>query len=316
MMKMAPVASQMAESLEPVKGELPNVGISDTYAWITKLDLRPIGVFNDAHARGEDGSPFNGNCVAPYIALGKALDVSTTTSKGVVSLRGLITKLYRDKKMRRDIAIESIAEILLQFIHDQDIMFWVLVRMGVLPTYASVVVADVTQNKVAYLAAASASKLGSFQSDQLLPNLNLGPKTIGSILVSNTVISERSPAYSMLTATVMSRFITDYMKTGVFHTYSLVQTKKSFTTDYYKITRGLKVNSVAYSISTEEMIRNATTKTTTSDVRRFIEREIGTIQNLGTNVTYGIPPGKKTFNDDISIRKPVIDVDSKYSSRY
>lgn len=315
MMKMKPVMRNMMESYEPVKGELPNVGISASYAWLTKIDLRPVGVLEPRHAREEEGSPFNGNTVAPYIALGKVMDVSTTTSKAVVSLKGLITKLYRDKKMRRDIAIESIAEILLQFIHDQDIMFWVLIRMGVLPTYASTVVADVVQNKVAYLAAAAASKLGSFQSDQLLPNLDIGPKTLDRILVGNSTVNQRSPAYSMLTATVLSRFITDYMKTGVFHTYALVPTKRSFATDYMKITRGVKLNSASYTISTEEIIRNAMTNTTTSDVRRAIDREISSIRNLGNNVSISQPPKNKTFIDDTSIRKPMIDPEY-FRSRY
>jgi hypothetical protein len=281
MMIMAKVHNAASKSMTAVAGELPDVAIPDSMLWITKVRFDPTGIMQPLHPKSTGGSPFNGNAAVPYIALGKHYGVSTSAAAGVLTLKSLINKLYEDPKVRRDISIESIAEILLSLIHDSELMLWALVRMGSLVTYASSVIQDIVQHKALYMAAATAARLGSFMSDQLLPNLDINPGVIAQILPSNISITEGSAAYSMLTAMIVSRQITDYITTGQFFTYAIKETQRSFKTDYFKLVYGIRSNAVALNKSLSEILEAEQSKVTSNDVLSTLVKHIDHIRRNG-----------------------------------
>jgi hypothetical protein len=268
------VHDKVLSSNRPVKGELPDVAIPKELNWLLKFRLQANGILRPRHDALENGSPFEGNAVIPYIALTKTLDVSTASSTVAMELKGLINRIYKDRRMRRDISIETIAELLLRYVHDSDVMYWALIRMGTLPAYASSVVQEVQNNKAKYIAAASASKMGSYVSDQLLPNLGIDLDLLGRVLPNNTLVQPGSPAYSMLLSMTVSRLITDFMRYGHFLTYNLVKTSNAFDKEFARLIKGIAPNSLSYNVSVSDLLKNALSKASGATVIAAIEEEI------------------------------------------
>jgi hypothetical protein len=274
MTSMEKIHDKLLKSNRPIKGELPDVAIPRELNWLTKFRLQPNGKLPSRHEPKEKGSPFEGNCVVPYIALTKQLDVATASSTVAMELKTLINKIYKDRRMRRDISIESIAELLLRYVHDSDVMYWALIRMGVLPAYASSVVQEVQNNKAKYIAAASASKMGSYVSDQLLPNLGIDLDLLGRVLPNNSLIQPGSPAYSMLLSMCVSRLLTDFMRYGVFFTYKIVKTSNAFDKEFARLIKGIAPNSLSYNISEGELLKSAMSKASGATVMSMMEDQI------------------------------------------
>jgi hypothetical protein len=271
--KLAGIHTQLLSSNSPVKGELPDVAIPGMMSWLTTFRYEAVGVLEPLHPKEQEGSPFQGNSVVPYIALGKVLGVSTVSSSSAMDLKGLINKLYRDRRMRRDISIETIADILLNFVQDETVMYWALIRIGALPAYAAAAVQEVQNHKAKYITAAAASKMGSFVSDQLLPNLGIDLDLLNRILVHNDLIQPGDAPYSMLLSMTVSRMISDYLKYGHFLTYRLVKSSRRFGKEYMKLLKGTSANALGYNISFEELMNNEINRGNGARIVRRIEEE-------------------------------------------
>jgi len=305
---MEKIHDKLLVSNRPIKGELPDVAIPRELSWLTKFRLQANGLLKPRHEPLEPGSPFEGNAVVPYISLTKLLDVSTASSTMAMELKGLINKIYKDRRMRRDISIESIAELLLRYIHDSDVMYWALIRMGVLPAYASTVVQEVQNNKAKYVAAASASKMGSYVSDQLLPNLGIDIDLLGRALPNNTLIQPGSPAYSMLLSMVVSRLMTDFMRYGKFFTYNLVKTSNAFDKEFARLIRGISPNSLSYNVSVSELLKNDMAKASGATVLAAIEEEIA---RVGEDTIHMKPQTQERIFPEV-VRINRVERDSEY----
>jgi len=271
--KMALIHSQLLSSNVPVRGELPDIPVPAVMTWLTTFRFEPVGVLEPLHAETDDVSPFQCNAVIPYISLAKVLGVSTESSSSAMDLKGLINKLYKDRRMRRDISIETIADILLSHVQDETVMYWALIRIGALPAYAAAAVQEVQNNKAKYLTAAAASKMGSFVSDQLLPNLGINLDLLNRVLVHNDLIQPGDAPYSMLLSMTVSRMITDFLKYGKFMTYRLVKISRRFGKEYMRLLKGTSANALGYNISFSELMNNEMNRASGGRIIRRLEEE-------------------------------------------
>jgi hypothetical protein len=181
-------------------------------------------------------TPFDCLC-HEYIAITRAVGVTSDGGIPTLTLRTLVAKLFADPTFPRDINAEAVAKLLFPIIHDEELCLDALIRIGAEPTHASNIVNEIRSHRALYMATISAMAMGSY-ADNFLPNLDLSEATVMRICPENAIIPWRSPAYAMLSTVIIAKFIGDFMTTGTFTSYVLTERNTLLRSALFKIIYG------------------------------------------------------------------------------